>query len=272
MAVVFELGCIGAGNMAEGIVAGVLRQKLLAPTQILVSDPVEHRRRLFAEHLGVAAAEDNRRVVAESRCVMLAVKPQSFDDVVRPIADAFTSDHLVVSIMAGLSTRRIAEAIGKPRLRIVRVMPNLPIRVGAGMAGLCGGEYATPEDVGFVCRLFEAGGRSVVLEDESLIDAVTAVAGSGPAYFYYVVEAIAAGGIEAGLPPADALALAEHTCLGAARMMIETNEPPAELRQKVTSKGGTTQAAIEHMDRAGVAEDIKQAVLAAFRRARELGN
>lgn len=267
----FELGFIGAGNMAEGIIAGVLRRNVLSAGQIIVSDPVEERQRLFAEQFGVAATDDNRRLVEVSRRVALAVKPQSFDDVVAPIADVFTDDHLIVSIMAGLSTQRIGAAVRCLTPRVVRVMPNLPIRVGAGIAGICGGANATAADVAFVRKLFDAGGHSVVVDDEPLIDAVTAVSGSGPAYFYYVVEAMTAGGIEAGLPAADALKLAEHACLGAARMMIETAEPPAELQRKVTSKGGTTQAAIEHMEKAGVGDNVKQAVLAAFRRAKELG-
>lgn len=267
----FELAFIGAGNMTEGIVAGVLGKGVLPPGRLIVADPLEERRRLFAESFHVAVTDDNRFAVRESRCVMIAVKPQVFAEVVQPLAGDLAAGQLVVSIMAGIGTRRIAATIGAAGLRVVRVMPNLPIRVGAGVAGVCGGEHATPEDVAFVCRLFDAGGRSLIVPDERLIDAVTAVSGSGPAYFYYVVEAIAAAGVEAGLSQADALQLAEHACLGAARMMIDTGEPPAELRRKVTSKGGTTQAAIELMERCGVGEGIRQGVLAAFRRARELG-
>lgn len=267
----FELGVIGAGNMAEGVVAGVLRHKVLSAGQIIVSDPIEARRQHFAQHFGVAVTDDNRRVASESRCVMLAVKPQLFDEVARGFAGATTPEHLIVSIMAGMGTKRIAAAFGGGKVRVVRVMPNLPIRLGAGIAGIYAGEHARAEDVAFVRRIFDAGGQSIVVKDESLIDAVTAVSGSGPAYFYYVVEAIAAAGTEAGLSPGDALKLAEHACLGAARMMIETGESPGELRRKVTSKGGTTQAAIEHMDKAGVARAIRDAVKAAFKRGRELG-
>lgn len=271
MASRFELGFIGAGNMAEGIVAGVLRQKVLAAAQIIVSDPVEARRQFFAEDVGVSVTDDNRRVASESHCLMLAVKPQSFDEVVRGFADMITPEHVVVSIMAGMSTRRIASAIGAGKTRVVRVMPNLPIRVGAGIAGIYGGEHATADDVAFVREVFDAGGQSVVVKDEALIDAVTAMSGSGPAYFYYMVEAMTVAGIEEGLSPEDALKLAEHACLGAARMMIETGEEPAELRRKVTSKGGTTQAALEYMEKTGVGENIRLAVLAAARRSRELG-
>jgi pyrroline-5-carboxylate reductase len=267
----YELGFIGAGNMAEGIVAGVLRERVVAPERIIAADPIAERRALFRDTFGVAVTQDNRAVIDGARCVVLAVKPQQFDGVIAPIADAVTADHLLVSIMAGMSTERIAAPIRHVKARVVRVMPNLPIRLGVGMAGIAAGAHAVPEDTGFVERLFNAGGRSVVVRDEGLIDAVTAVSGSGPAYFYYVVEAISAGGVAAGLTEADAQKLAMHTCLGAARMMIETGEPPAELRHKVTSKGGTTQAALEHLEASGVGENIKQAVLAAFRRSRELG-
>jgi pyrroline-5-carboxylate reductase len=151
-------------------------------------------------------------------------------------------------------------------------MPNLPVRVGAGIAGVCGGRFATADDVKRARQLLDAGGSTVLIKDEALIDAVTAVSGSGPAYFYYFVDAIVEGGVASGLDEADALKLAEFTCLGAARMMLETGEAPADLRQKVTSKGGTTQAALEHMERAGVKNAISQAVQAAFRRGRELGS
>lgn len=257
--------------MAEGIVGGALRQGVLPAGRIVVSDPQPARRQLFAEQFGVATTDDNVGVMREARCVMLAVKPQQFDEVMAPLAPHVDADHLFVSIMAGLGTARIAAAAPGRTMRVARVMPNLPIRVGAGVAGVFAGPGVSDNDLAFVRRLFDAGGQSVVLRDEALLDAVTAVSGSGPAYFYYVVEAIAAGGEAAGLPAEDALTLAAHTCLGAARMMIETGEPPAELRRKVTSKGGTTQAAIEHLESAGAAEAFRQAVLAAARRAKELG-
>jgi pyrroline-5-carboxylate reductase len=180
------------------------------------------------------------------------------------------NDHLFISIMAGVSTKRIEDTFGK-RTKAVRVMPNLPIRVGAGIAGICAGQFATADDVTATRAIFDAGGSTVLLNDESLMDAVTAVSGSGPAYFYYFVEAMVAGGVACGLSEDDALKLAEYTCLGAAKMMLETGEPPADLRHKVTSKGGTTQAALEHMERIGVSGAIRDAVKAAFNRGRELG-
>ena len=218
-----------------------------------------------------AAVADNRQVVAESQRLVWAVKPQSFPEVAAALSDAVRDDQLQITIMAGIATKKLAAAFPAIKARIVRVMPNLCLRVGAGMAGLCRGEHATEQDLADAVAIFEAGGGAVAVKDESLIDAVTAMSGSGPAYFYYFVEAMVAGGVECGLSEADALKLAEHTCLGAARMMLETGEPPAELRRKVTSKGGTTQAALEHMRLAGVDKGIREAVRAAFMRGRKLG-
>lgn len=267
----YELGAVGGGNMAEGIVAAVIAKALYPAGRIVVSDPVPERRRLFAGQFGVAVTEDNRQLVEQSRRVLLAVKPQNFEQVAGEMADVVRGDQLLISIMAGVSTRRIAAAFPKVKARVIRVMPNLPIRVGAGIAGLYRGEHATETDLAEVRALLDAGGSTIVVDDEGLIDAVTAIAGSGPAYFYHFVESMVAGGVACGLTEADALKLAEHTCLGAARMMIETGEAPAELRRKVTSKGGTTQAALEHMARCGVGDAIRDAVRKAFERAKELG-
>ena len=267
----YEFGFIGAGNMAEAIIAAAVKDKLFDGKELVVFDPVAERVQACATRLGVQVAPGNAQVVADSQRILVAVKPQSFDEAISPVADAVGADQLVVSIMAGVGTRRIEAAFPRIDARVVRVMPNLPIRVGSGISGICPGRHATTRDVTDVQALFEAGGGTVVLRDESLMDAVTAVSGSGPAYFYYFVEAMVAGGVECGLTQADALSLAEYACLGAGRMMVETKEPPAELRRKVTSKGGTTQAALEHMSAAGVDQAIREAVRAAFERALVLG-
>lgn len=268
----FDLGFIGAGNMAEGILAAIVEKGLVPAGRIMVSDVHAGQLKLFSDQFGVQATADNVKLVSNCTTVFLAIKPQTFSEVAGQIAGAVTENHLLVSIMAGVGTVKIANALGGGRKRVVRAMPNLPVRVGAGIAGVCGGRFASEEDVKRARHLLDAGGSTILIRDEALIDAVTAVSGSGPAYFYYFVEAIVQGGVAAGLDEADALKLAEFTCLGAARMMLETGEAPADLRQKVTSKGGTTQAALEHMDQAGVKRAIADAVQAAFRRGRELGS
>jgi len=270
MARQYDFGFIGAGNMTEGILAAAVKDRLFQGSEIMIFDPVEERRKLCRERFGTAVARDNAELVSASQRIVLAVKPQTFAEAIAPVASLVGRDQVIVSIMAGVSTKRIEAAFAHISPRVVRVMPNLPIRVGAGMAGICAGQYATNSDLADVQTLFGAGGGTVVVQDEVLIDAVTAVSGSGPAYFYYFVEAMVAGGVACGLSEQEALKLAENTCLGAARMMLETGEPPAELRRKVTSKGGTTQAALEHMQAAGVDKAIREAVQAAFNRAREL--
>lgn len=267
----YEIGVIGAGNAAEGIVHGILRSTVLFNDRIVAADPVESRRQLFSSRFDVAVTDDNRHLVSNSYILVLAVKPQQFVDVLREFADLVTESHLIVSIMAGVSTATLEASFPDRKIRVVRAMPNLPVHVGAGMAGVCRGKFATEADLLRAQRIFDAGGRSIVIEDEARMDAVTAVSGSGPAYFYYFVEALTEAGERAGLTRQQADILAKQTCLGAARMMIESADPPAVLRQKVTSPGGTTQAALESMGSNQVFEHICEGVLAACRRSHELG-
>jgi len=267
----FEIGVIGAGNAAEGIVHGIVRNTLLFSDRIVASDPNESRRQLFASRFNVTVTSDNRFLVSNSDIIVLAVKPQQFVEVCGALSDLILPDHLIVSIMAGVSTKAIEARFAPVPARVVRAMPNLPIHVGAGMAGVCKGRHAQDVDLLRAQRIFEAGGRSLVIEDESQMDAVTAVSGSGPAYFYYFAEALTAAAERIGLSPQQASILAKQTCLGAARMMIESDDPPDVLRAKVTSPGGTTQAAIKAMTDNQVFEHICLAVEAAWRRSRELG-
>ncbi len=267
----YEIGVIGAGNAAEGIVHGLLRNSVLLDDRIIVSDPNEPRRRLFRERFHIEVTEDNRQVAKESYILILAVKPQVHREVLRGMADLIREDHVLVSIMAGVSTRTIEEQLPGIKARVVRVMPNLPMHVGAGMAGVHPGRYAQEADLLRAQRIFDAGGKSLHIEEEGLMDAVTAVSGSGPAYFYYFAEAIISGGVKAGLTEQQASLLAKQSCLGAARMMLETHDSPKDLRQKVMSPGGTTQAAMEAFASKGFFEDVEAAVLAAFQRSRELG-
>ena len=267
----YEIGVIGSGNAAEGIVHAILRNTILFSDRIVASDPSEARRKLFADRFQIAVTGDNRQLVANSDILVFAVKPQQFADMVQSIADLVVERHLIVSIMAGVSTRTIESYFAPRAIRVVRAMPNLPIHVGAGMAGVCRGAHAQPVDLLRAQRVFDAGGRSVVIEDEAQMDAITAVSGSGPAYFYYFVEALTAAGERVGLTRQMSEILAKQVCLGAARMMLETQEPPATLRAKVTSPGGTTQAAIESMTKNKVFDHIVEGVGAACKRSQELG-
>ena len=267
----FEIGVIGAGNAAEGIVHGILRNSVLLEDRILASDPSAARRRVFQERFHIAVTDDNRAVARESYILLLAVKPQIYRETIEGIADLVREDQVLVSIMAGVSTAAIEALFPGIQARVVRVMPNLASHVGAGMAGVHPGRHASEADLLRAQRIFDAGGKSVHIEDEALMDAVTAVSGTGPAYYYFFTEAIVEAAKRIGLSPQYANLLARQTALGAARMMLEAGDDPATLRQKVTSPGGTTAAAMESLRQAGVFDHIVAGVTAAFERSRELG-
>lgn len=267
----YEIAVIGSGNAAEGVVHGLLRRSVLLDDRIIAADPNEARREVFAKRFNVAVTADNRAAVADAFIILLAVKPQQYREVCAAFADLVREDQLVVSIMAGVSTASIQKLFPLPRPRVVRVMPNLALHVGEGMAGIFPGEFATEADLLRTQRIFEAGGRTTVLRDESLLDAVTAVSGSGPAYFYHFCQAIIEAGEQAGLTHREATLLATQTCLGAARMMMESSDPPSVLVRKVMSPGGTTEAAFKSMAASGVKDHIREAVLAAWKRSQELG-
>lgn len=267
----YEIGILGAGNAAEGIVHGLLRNSTLLDDRIIVSNRNAERRAHFQQRYGIAATADNCELVRNSYILVVAVKPQNWRELFREIGNLVREDHLLVSIMAGVATRTIEQALPHLRPRVVRVMPNLPMHVGCGMAGVCPGQYASDADLLRAQRIFEAGGKSVHIDDESQMDAVTAVSGSGPAYYYFFTEAIIEAGKRAGLSPRYAQLLAKQACLGAARMMIESNESPDVLRERVTSPNGTTAAALAKMRETQVFEDVVAAVLAAHQRSRELG-
>ncbi len=264
----YEFGVIGGGNMAEAIIGSAVRSGFITPAKIVVSEPVAERREALGKTLGVTCVDDNAIPGACSR-VMLAVKPQIMGDVLTTgLAGVITEQTLVISIAAGLPAAFLDEKL-QGQGRIVRVMPNTPIMVGAGASAVCPGPRALADDIEWVKKLFAAGG--VVVEvDEKLIDAVIAVSGSGPAYFFYLLEAMVEAGQAEGLDRETATMLAVATCGGAAKLQAQTGEEPSELRRRVTSPGGTTQRAIETLD----ADDVKASMVKAFRacaqRSREL--
>ena len=264
----YTLGVIGGGNMAEAILRGVIRSDFLPPESIVVSDPLPARREVMASDLGVAATADNAAPAACPR-ILLAVKPQMMAAVLAEIALQVSADATVISIAAGVRTATIDKLLGG-RGRIVRVMPNTPMLVGAGASAIAAGPRTTKEDIDWADKLFAASGHTCRVE-ESMMDAVTAVSGSGPAYFFYLIEAMIAAGVAEGLPQNIAAALAIHTCVGAGKLLLETGEKPEALRAKVTSPNGTTQRAIETMETAGVKDALIAGVRAAAARSRELG-
>jgi pyrroline-5-carboxylate reductase len=263
-----KIGFVGGGNMAEAILKGILAADV-SVTDVIVGEPVAERRDFLAATYGVTVTADNAQVVRSSDVIVLATKPQMVGEVVSAFADNFTADNLLISILAGTSTTKLEALLGQAA-KVVRVMPNTPALIGCGAAALCPGQYAGAAELETAREIFAAVG-SVAIVNESQMDAVTAVSGSGPAYVFTVIEAMTAGGVAEGLDRETALALAIRTVEGSARLVAESGEEPAELRRKVCSPGGTTIAAIETLDAGGFGDTLVAGVRRAAERSRELG-
>ncbi|MBX2851369.1 MAG: pyrroline-5-carboxylate reductase [Phycisphaeraceae bacterium] len=263
----YKLGFIGCGNMAQAIASGAIKQGVLGAQEIIASDPSGANRTVF-DDWGCTTTADNRDVAGQAQQVLLAVKPQVFSSVAPDLSDIDTEKQLLISIMAGLSSQGIAREVGRP-CRVIRVMPNTPAMVGAGMAGVASGEGTKPGDDALAKQLFSAVGKVVELE-EPMIDAINAVSGSGPAYLFYLAEAMEHAAVELGLGE-HARQIVAQTLMGSGKLLAESGEDPAELRRKVTSPGGTTLAASTHLDAKQVHSSIAEAIQAAFARAKELG-
>lgn len=263
-----RLAFIGAGNMAEALVRGVLRAGVACPERVAVADVDAGRLAHFQKTYGVGAAPDNLTAVRGADVVVLAVKPQVLPDVLSEIHDVVEQRHLVISIAAGVSLRRLTEGLGT-RPRMVRAMPNMPALIGCGATAFCKGAGATPADGELARRVFTAVGLALEMEERHL-NAVTALSGSGPAYAFYLAEVMAQAGVKLGLPPQAALELTVATMEGAGKMLRETGVSPAELRARVTSRGGTTAAALHVLDERDFPAVVDAALGAACRRAAEL--
>jgi pyrroline-5-carboxylate reductase len=264
-----RIGMLGAGNMAGALIRGLLASKSVTADQIVASDVrADHLKELETKY-GIKTFSDNRQLAAASNLVVLAVKPQVIDRVLDQMADAFAPDTLLVSIAAGVPIRSL-EARLPSHVRVVRAMPNTAAIALAGATGIAAGSRATQQDIDVTQALFAAIGRSVVL-DETLIDAVTGLSGSGPAYVMVMIEALADGGVKVGLHRDTALLLAAQTVYGSAKLLLETGEHPGRLKDMVTSPGGTAIAGLHTLETGGIRRTLIDAVEAATRRAVELG-
>jgi pyrroline-5-carboxylate reductase len=264
-----RIGFIGAGQMATALANGFIKAGLVAADRLSASDVDEAARQRFAAATGVAATADSSQVIKRSDVLILAVKPQQMAGVAAAIGKELDASRLLVSIAAGIRLASLAEWFG-PTLRIVRVMPNTPCLVGQGASAYSLGQHATPEDGALVGRLLGSLG-SVWPVDEKLLDAVTGLAGSGPAFVYVIIEALADAGVRIGLPRAMAAAMAAQTVRGAAEMVLTTGEHPAVLKDRVASPGGTTIAGLQALEAGGLRATLMAAVEAATRRSIELG-
>ncbi len=261
-------GFIGSGKMATALIHGMIRAGTAPPEAISASDPIESARSALAAETGIAVTESNRRVAQESDVLVLAVKPQSMPQVLEHLRPVVTPEHLVISIAAGVALATLASGLGADR-RLARVMPNTPALVGEGASGYSLGPHALESDEAVVQACVGAVGRAYCVP-ETLLDAVTGLSGSGPAFVYVMIEALSDGGVRVGLPRELATALAAQTVLGAARMVLETDLHPGALKDQVTSPGGTTIAGLHALERGGLRAALMDAVEAATRRSAEL--
>lgn len=264
----YRLGVIGAGNMGSALVRGIVRAGAVPPQQVIVADPEPGRADALARDLGVATAAGNRQAAEGSLYVVLAVKPGVVGPVLAEIAPVLEPDQTVVSIAAGVPLSRLRGALGSSSAALIRVMPNTPALVGAGAFGLSA-PGVPPERTQELVQMLGAVGL-VVEVDESQMDAVTGLSGSGPAFVFLLIEAMADGGVAAGLPRGTAQALAAQTVLGAAKMILETGQHPGALKDAVASPGGTTIAGLAELERGRFRSTVLSAVQAAAARAREL--
>jgi pyrroline-5-carboxylate reductase len=261
------IAVIGAGQMGEALIGGWLAAKTVVPDALFATDASAERRDMMKRRFGVRTGSDNRDAASWADVVVLAVKPQILDEVVKGLSSALAGK-LVLSIAAGVTIAHLAKLAPKGA-RIVRAMPNTPVLVRDGVSALSFGAGVTDKDQQLARRLFEAVGRAVVVE-ERLMD-VTGLSGSGPAYVFLAIEALADGGVKMGLPRTVADLLAAQTVLGAARMVLETGEHPAKLKDRVASPGGTTIAGLHRLEQGGLRATLMAAVEAAAKRSEELG-
>ncbi len=264
-----KIAFVGAGNMAEALIKGLLRSGTAGPEALIATGRRTERLEELRSTYGVRTTLDNVAAVREADVVVLSVKPQVMDKVLVQVAAVVDPHKLIISVAAGVPIAAMERRLGAGA-RIIRTMPNTPSLVGAGACALSPGEHASEEDLQVATRIFQAVGTTTVV-DESLLDAVTGLSGSGPAYIFLLIEALSDAGVKVGLPRYTALKLAAQTVLGSAKLLIETGAHPGQLKDQVTSPGGTAIAGLHTLEAGGLRTTLINAVEAATRRARELG-
>lgn len=268
------IGFLGAGNLAEALIKGLLSSGSVKAGQIVASDKISERLIHLAEAYEVKVYNKNFEVVKNADIIFLTVKPNDAEHVLKEAAGEITAGKLLISAAAGITTTRILEALKDGGLNhfiaVVRAMPNTPAIVSEGATGLCAGIGTGKNHMALARAVFEAVGKVVTVEDESLLDAVTGLSGSGPAYVFLFMEALIEGGMKQGLPRETAKTLAMQTVLGAAKLAIESPKELPELIRMVTSPGGTTLEGLKKLEEGGFRESVENAVEAATKRAKEL--
>lgn len=272
-----KIGFIGLGNMATAIIGGMLCEgttlggSAVEVADIIGSAKTEATRAMRADQLGIAVTADNREVAVAADVLVLAVKPQFFPEVIAEVRDAMRPDTLVISIAAGLTIERIATLFGREanEMRLIRCMPNTPALVNAGCTAVCPGAGATSADKEICLQLMNSFGRAIVIP-ERLMDAASAVAGSSPAFVFMLIEALADGAVEAGMPRAQAYEFAAAAVAGSAQLVLETGRHPGDLKDMVCSPGGTTIEGVRALEQRGFRAAAMEAVAACVARAKEL--
>lgn len=269
MANYLRIGFLGAGKMASALAKGIVKAGVARPEDLIASDVMDGARAAFAKDVGCKVTSSNVEVAASSDILIVAVKPDQVEGVLHELAGKVTDRHLIVSIAAGVTISRLAGAL-KSGARVVRVMPNTPALVGASASAFSLGGSATDDDAALAQRIFSAVGVAYQVK-ESLLDAVTGLSGSGPAYGYAIIEALSDGGVAAGLPREVATKLAAQTMFGAAKMVLETGMHPGALKDMVTSPGGTTIEGLHELEKGGLRGTLMNAVRAAAEKSKKLG-
>jgi pyrroline-5-carboxylate reductase len=264
-----RLAFIGGGNMAEALIRGLLKAEALPADKIIASAPRQQRITALTERYGIASTQSNVKAVRGSDLIVLSVKPQILEKVLQEIAAHIQADALIVSVAAGVTIDTIAKHL-KSGMRIGRAMPNTPAIVDAGATAIAGGEHASEADLAQMHTIFSAVGM-VTQVDEALLDAVTGLSGSGPAYVFMIIEALADAGVKVGLSRRQSQELAAQTVLGSAKLLMETGDHPGVLKDRVTSPGGTAIAGLHTLEEGGLRTTLINAVVAATARSKELG-
>lgn len=265
-----RIAFLGAGNMAEALIRGLLRAGIAKAQDITATGRRTDRIDQVAKAYGVKVTADNLAAARDADVVVLSVKPQAMNKLLTQVAPVIDHHKLVISVAAGVPIASLERKLGAGA-RIIRAMPNTPALVGAGACAISAGEHATPQDVDAALSLFRAVGTAVTV-DEALLDAVTGLSGSGPAYIFLIIEALSDAGVKVGLPRYTALELAAQTVLGSAKLLIETGTHPGHLKDQVTSPGGTAIAGLHTLEAGGLRTTLINAVESATRRAKELGD
>jgi pyrroline-5-carboxylate reductase len=265
-----KVAVIGAGKLGEALIAGMIDAGIVKKAQFIATAAHQERLNEVARKYGVKTTLSNGQAVRSARLVLVCVKPQAVEEVIRQIADDLTPEHLVISVAASVSTKFIQDLIGQP-IPVIRAMPNTPCLIKAGMTAIAAGSHATADDLQHARRIFDAIGRSIIV-DEKHMDAVTGLGASGPAFVYIIIESFVEGGVKVGLPREVATLLAAQMVNGASKMVLETGEHPAKLKDTVTTPAGCTIDGILELEEGGLRVTLIKAIVRATQRARELVN